>query len=209
MFRAHRRIERDDCALRGIDQRRVALEHTVEHRLAVLSRRSGNSRSRGGFDEVAFAVDVEQAQDFAADLAADDEIGGRVDVVLREIRSVTRLHFAQHVAQQAGDVEHRCGVQRLSSITGARCSRMLMAFCVIEVARRKHHDHALAFADEGPHLGEARDLVDTGVGAGIEAKIIPRRGTSLRNKSSCVMLSKGAHSTQSGQTNRKGPGNCG
>ena len=60
-----------------------------------------------GLDEVTLAVDLEQPRCLAVHLAADDEIGRRVDVVLRHVRAVARAHLAQRVAEQPRDFEHR------------------------------------------------------------------------------------------------------
>jgi hypothetical protein len=60
------------------------------------------------FDEIAFAVDIEQPGHLALDLAADQEIRVGVDVVLLHIRAVARFHLAQRITEEARDLEHRC-----------------------------------------------------------------------------------------------------
>src|SRR3989454_8399833 len=80
-IRAHGRIERHDRALGRLEQAGRALDHTVDDRLAVLALTDLEIAGVGRrFDEIAFAVDLEQPRRLALDLAADDEIRMRVDV---------------------------------------------------------------------------------------------------------------------------------
>src|SRR5215470_2200942 len=94
--RPHGRIERDNRALRRLEQAGAALYHAVDHRLAILALADLEvARVRRGLDEITLAVDLEQSVRLAANLAADDEVGMRIDIVLLQVGAVASLDFPQ------------------------------------------------------------------------------------------------------------------
>ena len=116
----------------------------------------------------------------------------RIDVVLHQVRAVARL--APRAARRRPAARRRTSTARSTgcswlSPARARCSSMLIAFCVIDrlpddsvtITRSPSlHEHA--------HLGEAGDLVDARVGARVRREDhagVERHGNTIGHGDGC------------------------
>ena len=105
------------------------------------------------------------------DLPADDEVGRRVDVVLRHVGPVTILHLPKRVAEQSCDVEHRRRIPQVVLVVAADARLLLDDVDRVlrdrQISRREHDDDPVCVACEDTHLGKTGDVIDAGVRAGV------------------------------------------
>jgi hypothetical protein len=163
-------VERQQRAFRRLGERRLVGDHPVEDRLAVLGLARLQERGLGRrLDEVAGRIDQEQAVALALELAGEQE--GRARIALRTyVLAVVGHDFAQHPADRAGGIEHGADGEQVAraglvgKTLGEERDHRLGGG---EIARREQDHDPLARPLEHGELAHGRDVVDSGVGAGV------------------------------------------
>ena len=165
-------VHRHENAFGRFVQRGGGRDDAVEHRLAVFGFADlEEGRLRGGFDEVARRIDLEQAHALALDLAAEDHGYVEVHAGSLERFAVALVHVAHGSAQHTRGVKHALGVpdgDRFAAI-GVFELLDLQDFADRlgdrEVARREQAHEAVARLLVDDHFPKGADLVQARVGA--------------------------------------------
>ena len=129
-------------------------------------------RVAGGFDEVARRIDLEQAHRASGDLAAQQDRHIEGHVLLLHRLAMRAVDAAHRFAHQRGGGEHgRHGVDGFQlagfGIGQAVLDQVDHRLRDRKVAGRHRGDQALAGAMELLQFGEAGDVVEARIGAGI------------------------------------------